>query len=78
MNSDEVEDEVSKTEEAISKLLKLEEKKNQEREKNRLVSGILVYVKKRKTIKKFVQWRPAHTLIETKYFELDETERGNF
>jgi hypothetical protein len=72
----ELEDEVAKAEEAINQVLKMEEKKNVEREKNRLPKGILVYVKKRKVDKKSVSWKPEKDLEATRYFELDETERG--
>ena len=76
MTKEELEDEVAKAEEAIDQVLKLEEKKNVEREKNRLPKGVLVYVKKYKTIKKNVKWKPDKELESVQFFELDETERG--
>ncbi|XP_014286948.1 serine/threonine-protein phosphatase 1 regulatory subunit 10 isoform X1 [Halyomorpha halys] len=77
LTKEELEDEVAKAEEAIDQVLKLEEKKNVEREKNRLPKGVLVYVKKYKTIKKNVKWKCDKELESIQYFELDETERVN-
>ncbi|KAL1123915.1 hypothetical protein AAG570_001685, partial [Ranatra chinensis] len=77
VSKEELEDEVAKAEEAINQVLLMENKKNVEREKNRLARGILVYVKKRKGPKKSVQWKPDKDLEATRYFELDETERVN-
>lgn len=56
--------------------MKREDKKNVEREKNRIPKGVLVYVKKRKGPKKSVQWKAEKDLETVRFFELDETERG--
>ncbi|XP_014259988.1 serine/threonine-protein phosphatase 1 regulatory subunit 10-like isoform X1 [Cimex lectularius] len=76
-SKEEIEDEVAKAEEAINEVLKREEKKNLERERNRLPKGVLVYVKKEAGVKKGVQWKPEAELEAIKYFELDENERVN-
>uniref|UniRef100_A0A0K8SQU9 Serine/threonine-protein phosphatase 1 regulatory subunit 10 n=1 Tax=Lygus hesperus TaxID=30085 RepID=A0A0K8SQU9_LYGHE len=77
LTKEELEDEVAKAEEAIDEVLKQENKKNMEREKNRLPKGVLVYVKKKKGLKKNVVWKMDSELEAVRYFELDETERVN-
>ncbi|KAF6215208.1 hypothetical protein GE061_009960 [Apolygus lucorum] len=77
LTKEELEDEVAKAEEAIDEVLKQENKKNMEREKNRLPKGVLVYVKKKKGLKKNVMWKIDSELEAVRYFELDETERVN-
>lgn len=76
MTKEELEDEVARAEEAIDEVLKMENKRNVEREKNRLPKGVLVYVKKKKGLKKSVMWKIDSELEAIRYFELDETERG--
>lgn len=76
LSKEELEDEIAKAEKAIDQVLKIEQKKNVEREKNRLAKGILTYMKKYKTTKKSVKWLPDKELTSVRFFELDETERG--
>ncbi|CAG9771743.1 unnamed protein product [Ceutorhynchus assimilis] len=40
------------------------------------LKGILVHEKKQ-SVKRSIQWKPEKDLVETRYFELDETERIN-